>query len=181
MLKTTNTNFDIIAISETRILKNTKIVRNINIPNFSYEFTPTESTAGGTLIYIADHLAYQKRNDLTIYSKNYLESTFIEIMNPSKTNIIVGCIYRHPSMDLNEFNYYYLNPLLEKLAKEQKTVFLLGEFNVDLSKHEQHIQLMNSWILCLPICFFLRLPDLPPIQSLLLIFFQSYLSGNNLR
>ena len=123
LLKTTNTNFDIIAISETRILKNTKIVKNINIQNFSYEFTPTESTAGGTLIYIADHLAYQKRNDLTIYAKNYLESTFIEITNPSKTNIIVGCIYRHPTMDLNEFNYYYLNPLLEKLAKEQKTVF----------------------------------------------------------
>ena len=120
LLKTTNTNFDIIAISETKILKNTKIVKNINIANFCYEFTPTESTARETLIYIADHLACQKRNDLTIYSKNYLESTFIEIMNPSKTNIIVGCICRHPSMDLNESNYYYLNPLLEKLAKEKK-------------------------------------------------------------
>ena len=113
-------------------------MENINILNFSYEFTPTESAAGGTLIYIADHLAYQKRNDLTIYAKNYLESTFIEITNPSKTNIIVGCIYRHPTMDLNEFNYYYLNPLLEKLAKEQKTVFLLGDFNVDTLKYEQH-------------------------------------------
>ena len=41
-------------------------------------------------------------------------------------------------MDLNEFNCYYLNPLLEKLAKEQKTVFLLGDFNVDLLKYEQH-------------------------------------------
>ena len=110
LLKTTNTNFDIIAISETRILKNTKIVKNINIPNFSCGFTPTESTAGGTLIYIADHLAFQKRNDLTIYAKNYLDSTFIEITNPSKTNIIVGCIYIHTIMDLNEFNYYYLNP-----------------------------------------------------------------------
>ena len=41
-------------------------------------------------------------------------------------------------MDLNEFNCYYLNPLLEKLAKEQKTVFLLEDFNVDLLKYEQH-------------------------------------------
>ena len=31
LLKTTNTNFDIIAISETTILKNTKIVKHINI------------------------------------------------------------------------------------------------------------------------------------------------------
>ena len=59
LLKTTNTNFNIIAISETRILKNTKIVKN-NIPNFSDKFTLTESTAGGTLLYIAYHLAYQK-------------------------------------------------------------------------------------------------------------------------
>ena len=87
------------------ILKITKIVKNINIPKFSYEFTPTDSTAGGILLYIADHLAYQKRNDLIIYAKNYSESTFIEITKPSKTNIIVGCIYRHLTMDLNEFNY----------------------------------------------------------------------------
>ena len=56
----TNTNF-IIAISETSTLQNTDIMININIPNLSYEFTPTESTAGGTLFYIAYHLAYQKR------------------------------------------------------------------------------------------------------------------------
>ena len=71
------------AISATRILKITKIAKNINILNFSYEFIPTESTAGGTLICITDHLAYQKRNDLTIYAKNYLELTFTEITNPS--------------------------------------------------------------------------------------------------
>ena len=47
-------------------------------------------------------------------------------------------MYLHPTMALNEFNYYYLNPLLEKLAKEQKTVFLLGDFNVDILKYEQH-------------------------------------------
>ena len=75
--------------------------------------------------------------DWNVHEKNYLQSTFTEITNPSKTNIIVGCIYRHPTMDLNEFNCYYLNPLLEKLAKEQKPFFLLGDFNVDLLKYEQ--------------------------------------------
>ena len=43
-------------------------------------------------------------------------------------------IYRQPKMDLN---CYYLNPLFEKLAKEQKTAFLLSDFNVDLLKYEQ--------------------------------------------
>ena len=67
-----------------------------------------------------------------------MESTFIEITNPDKSNIIAGCIYRHPKMDLFEFINYYLNPLLDKLGKEQKTVFLLGDFHFDFSKYEQH-------------------------------------------
>ena len=52
-------------------------------------------------------------------------------------------------MYLNEFNCYYLNLLLEKLAKEQKTVFVLGEFNVDLSKHKQH-KATNKFLDSLP-------------------------------
>ena len=49
------------------------------------------------------------------------------------------------SVSLKIFFQLYLlgknfrQPLLEKLAKEQKTVFLLGDFNVDLLlKYEQH-------------------------------------------
>ena len=41
-------------------------------------------------------------------------------------------------MDLNDFNNDYLNPLMVKLSKEKKTVFLLGDYNVDLSKYDQH-------------------------------------------
>ena len=41
-------------------------------------------------------------------------------------------------MDLNDFNNDYLNPLFAKLSKEKKTVFLLGDFNVDLSKYDLH-------------------------------------------
>ena len=40
-------------------------------------------------------------------------------------------------MNLFEFIHYYLNPLLDIPAKEQKTIFLLGDFNVDLLKYEQ--------------------------------------------
>ena len=91
-IKSTNINFNIIVISDTRILKDTNILKNVNMLNFSFEFTLTESTAGVTLLYIADHLAYQKRNDLNSYKINNLESTFTEITNPNKSNIIVGFI-----------------------------------------------------------------------------------------
>ena len=49
-----------------------------------------KSTAGGTLLYITDHLAYEKRNDLNLYEKSYSESTFVEITNLTNTNIIMG-------------------------------------------------------------------------------------------
>ena len=50
LLKATNKTFDVIAISESRILKDTNLSKNINIYNYSVEFTPTESHAGGTFI-----------------------------------------------------------------------------------------------------------------------------------
>ena len=119
-----------IAVTETRITRNVSLLNNLNLNNYSFEFTPTETCAGGTLLYIANHLSYKCRNDLNIYKKNELESTFIEIVNPKKSNIIVGVIYRHPSMDLTDFNCNYLNKLLDNISKEQKSLFLLGDFNV---------------------------------------------------
>ena len=76
--------------------------------------------------------------DLNIYKSNKLESTFIEVFNPKKSNIIIGCIYKHPSMDLNDFNTNYLNNLLDKVSKEQKSVFLLGDFNINLLNYNDH-------------------------------------------
>ena len=67
-----------------------------------------------------------------------MESTFIEIVNPRKSNIIVGVIYRHPSMDLTDFNCNYLNNLLENIFKEQKSIFLLGDVNVNLLNYNEH-------------------------------------------
>ena len=59
------------------------------------------------------------------------------MINPEKSNIIVGTIYRHPKMDVTEFNNI-LNNLLKKINQEQKTVFLLGDFNIDLMHYNEH-------------------------------------------
>ena len=67
-----------------------------------------------------------------------MESTLIEIVNPRKSNIIVVVIHRHPSMDLADFNCNYLKRLLKNTSKEQKSIFLLGDFNVNLLNYNQH-------------------------------------------
>ena len=97
---------DIIAVSETRIINQSSVLNNLSLNNFFIELTPTEISAGGTLPYIANHLSCKCFNDLNIH-ENELESTFIEILNTRKSNVIVGVIYRHPSMDLTDFNFNY--------------------------------------------------------------------------
>ena len=41
-------------------------------------------------------------------------------------------------MNINEFNDDYLNELLDKLSKENKTIFLLGDFNINLLNYDIH-------------------------------------------
>ena len=43
-------------------------------------------------------------------------------------------------MELTDFNCNYLNKLLENISKEQISVFLLGDFNVNLLNYNEHNQ-----------------------------------------
>ena len=61
-------------------------------------------------------------------------------MKPKKSNTIVGVIYRHSSMDFTDFNCNYLNKLFENISKEQKSIFLLADFNVNLLNYNEHDQ-----------------------------------------
>ena len=69
-----------------------------------------------------------------LYKSEVLEATVLEIINPKAKNIIITCVYRHPSMDLKEFNEDFLTPYLSTTDKEKKKHFLVGDFNVDLLK-----------------------------------------------
>ena len=41
-------------------------------------------------------------------------------------------------MNIYEFNDDYLNELLDKLSKENKTIFFLGDFNINLFNYGIH-------------------------------------------
>ena len=75
------------------------------------------------LLYIASHLSYKPRPDLNIYKFNQLESTFDERINPTKSNIVIGCIYKHPNRDVPDFKNNCLNQIFEIVSKEQKEVY----------------------------------------------------------
>ena len=135
-----NFKFDIIALTETK-LKCPPIV-DISLEGYhppTHSFTKAEK--GGTLLYIANSITFKPRKDLEISEPKLIESTFIEIINKKESNNIVGVLYRHPTMDPEDFNDTFLKLLLDKLAKcSNKKIFLAGDFNfnlLNLTSHEQ--------------------------------------------
>ena len=71
-----------------------------------------------------------------MYESGKLESVYLEIMNEKKKNEIIGCIYRHPTMDTKTFNENYFNEIITKITDEKKICYLAGDFNIDLLKSE---------------------------------------------
>ena len=81
-------------------------------------------------------------------------------------------------MDLDELNDNYLNTLLDKISKENKSVFLLGDFNVDLLKYDKHAP-TNEFLDFLLICFYhilsTQLESVLLPKPLLIIFSQIFI------
>ena len=50
---------------------------------------------------------------------------------------MVGCVYKHPNMDVLDF-HSFINQLLDKISKEQKQIFILQDFNINLLNYHEH-------------------------------------------
>ena len=151
LLLNLNHSFDIIGITETKL--NSSNSDNHLLLNYSFVHTPSASLAGGTGLYISNKHTFKLRNDLSeiLYYSGSLESIFIELIFKSTKNIIVGCVYKHPHFDINDFNEFYLSPLLSKVNSENKTILLLGDFNINLlncetiKSHSDFLDLFGSF------------------------------------
>ena len=131
--------FNIIGITEHKIHKDAVPSANIDIEGYRpFLYDPTGSSHGGTGFFISKSINFKKRDDLKFNSCGDYESTFIEIILPSKKNIIIGCIYRHPSSSIliKDFNDNIIEPLLNKISTEGKLCSLIGDFNIDLLKYD---------------------------------------------
>ena len=139
LLSLLNHPFDIIAISETKIKTNCAIAANISLEGYHLEHTRTETFFGGVALYIKNSFKnYKLCKDLSFSEKSVAESIFVEIDCLKQKNIIVGCIYRHPS-ELTKFNSCFLPKILAGLAKKKnKFKFICGDFNANLLNGVDH-------------------------------------------
>ena len=129
--------FKVMGFSETRIVEGSSVIHNINIPGYACLSNPTESSAGGTALYIDKSLNYTSRTDLSsfLYYSKSLESTFAELHLKNLPNTTIASIYKHPSFSAVSFNLL-LSSVLDKINKEGKNLVLLGDFNLNLLEFE---------------------------------------------
>ena len=137
-LSNINVKFTILGLSETWVSNSSSGIYNMEgydqIENYR-----TNRTGGGVSLYIKKNVKYLRRSDLDIFD-NHLESLFVEIDKQSvncRRNVIVGVLYRPPNTDPDAF-IQSLTPLLEKLDNENKTLYLMGDFNVNLLNADTH-------------------------------------------
>lgn len=74
------------------------------------------------------------------YSTEFIECVFIELFKGkvnSNKHIIIGVIYRPPNTNIEEFNNC-LNDILESVQRENKLIYLLGDYNIDLLNSNHH-------------------------------------------
>ena len=66
-----------------------------------------------------------------------VESTWIELDTQNRNKIIIGCVYKHPSANLNEF-HSEMESIMKQFNDNKKQVFILGDINIDLLKYNIH-------------------------------------------
>ena len=83
----------IIGIFECYLKANQQSLSNISPQNYTYEFTSTESSKGGTLFDIDKNIKYQLREDLKLYESKETESTFLEIIRNNQKDVNFACTF----------------------------------------------------------------------------------------
>ena len=87
---------DVVAITETSENTDHSFINNISMDGYKHPYhTPTNSTKGGTAMFVNKDFDSYERTELKAQTDLY-ESVWVEIKNKNTKNIVCGCIYRHP-------------------------------------------------------------------------------------
>ena len=93
-------------------------------------------SACGVAIYTRHTLIAFKRTGLRTTDDEF-ETIWVEIVNTKAKNILCCCAYRHPSFSPVRFKEH-LESTLSQLTSENKSIFIMGDFNINLLNCESH-------------------------------------------
>ena len=95
-------------------------------------------------MYIKSDIQFQQRNGIGSFGGD-VNALFIEFDGKYvglKGNVIVGILYRPPNTSVQEFNANLMS-LFDKLKLERKICYLMGDFNVNLIRYNNHADTTN--------------------------------------
>ena len=84
------------------------------------------------------------RTDLQSSDNARYESVLVEIIQPHRKNIIVGCFYRPPDASVADFNKS-LEGILSTISFENKLSYLMGDSTINILNSQSH-QPSNEFI-----------------------------------
>ena len=109
-------------------------MKNVTLNGCVLHSQHSSSSACGVALYVKENLQHMIRDDISTCEDEF-ETIWIEIKNSKSQNVLCGCAYRHPNTNVDKFNDY-INQTMEKISKENKLIFLIGDFNINLLNYE---------------------------------------------
>ena len=128
-------NFSILSFTETWLCDYNISTHNFNGYTHLFKTRGNNKVGGGVLMFINSRINYLCRDDIK------LDLEFIDVLAiaeipkdelNTKNNIIIISLYRPPSIQAKLFIDKFTE-LLQFLNRENKYIFILGDFNVDTS------------------------------------------------
>lgn len=121
---------DLFALNETH-LDSTITDNMIHIDGYDVVRNDRSRNGGGVCIYLRSSINYIVRKDLI---PSELEAVCVEICKPHSRPFLVTTIYRPPNSP-NDFFLHFEN-LIKQTDDENKEIYILGDLNCDMLKHE---------------------------------------------
>lgn len=156
LLQQLNFTFKVICISETWCKKDGEDVNDnenenktefskFSLPEYKVVHQPRKkqnrANGGGVCIFVHDSLKFKKHRQLSVNDSD-CEILSIEIINKKSRNIIISSIYRQPSGNVKKFKQHLKNHLTDNKLK-CKTIYLAGDFNLNLLHHDTNKHVKN--------------------------------------
>ena len=113
----------------------------------NYNGNEESSVKNGCGFYVKKGIKFKPWKDLDIVyhdTDNEFQSTWIEVLNDNKPNIIIGVYYRHPKKNSNNIFLENLKTTFHSL-RNNKTCIVAGNFNYDILKYE-HNPVINEFL-----------------------------------
>jgi exonuclease III len=114
-----------------------------NFENYSLlsKYCRKNKRHGGSCIYVKSNLEAKPYNLFeNMNQEEHFEASMVEL---TKFNTIIMCVYRTPNSNINTF-IEILDTIINNLINKRKSIIIVGDFNIDFLGSNVNLQLQTT-------------------------------------